>query len=661
MKKVILYLCTIFCMHYLHAQTGFVRSYATGNYIFCGKALPENFYYIISKKNNNEKDFKVIARLHKPQNEQAVQAGLLSMPQAIIAITKFNNNTINNAFNIIQKANNTDSLYGYALDVRWQYIAGCGWFDDNIEEGNYTYKIQKTSDNGSIETLQEIQHSFPSSPYNATATPVRFKSDENGIEIHYSISDSFQTAGVKILRSKYLENNFQEIDVNTMFSNINGKTVAIINDKNIATNITYSYIAIPYDALGNKGRSDDTLHIIHQPQTQNMGLFTNFKVLSDVATQSNKVYWKFSTNSSVISIDIYRASSYDGNYIRIGSAIPSDTVFIDNAKLEPTVTYYYYAIANLVYGKSFPSARTPVILQGKNINLLPPQNVNAYRLGNIVTIEFENTEPDTKAFNIYRAKGYTGQLIQLATFINDKGNNIISYTDTLPFSSKPEVYSYALTDVNSSYNISPFSERVVIQTSGELPIVYNVNARMVNKQILISWQNVVSLNSAVSFYTIFRASVNENNNKNISEYKQIGTVTYNENSFIDTAYNEGQTYLYTIKTIGLQKEDVSSPSLPAQIFVEESTPITPAEILVFKSGNNAILKWYTPQNIDYTSIKVYRAVKGKEAQLIKELPGNATSFEDENLTKGNTYFYYLVCIVNNKSSKPTDAVSVSIK
>ncbi|RZM28448.1 MAG: hypothetical protein EOO88_08930 [Pedobacter sp.] len=50
------------------------------------------------------------------------------------------------------------------------------------------------------------------------------------------------------------------------------------------------------------------------------------------------------------------------------------------------------------------------------------------------------------------------------------------YQDTLALSGQPEIWSYAVADVNTSYNISPVSERVNVQTSGTLPVVAGVEA-----------------------------------------------------------------------------------------------------------------------------------------------------------------------------------------
>lgn len=658
MKKLIITTLLFIITTVAQTQTAYVKSYATGNYIFCGKELPSEFNYIISKKLSTDKEYTVVANIQKPQNKQTLKAKLMALPATIANATSITEAMIDKVFTRISNYTSVDSLYALAYDAKWQYASGCGWFDDNLQQGTYYYKIEKQLSNGSVVLLNEIQHNFPAKHYNGIAQPLRFKTTDAEVEIHYALTDTINTTGIKIYRSKYQENNFEEKDVSVFFSTINNKTVAVVKDNNIIQGVAYSYIAIPYDGLNNTSTPTDTLHIIHQASTKNIGIFSMFQVAANVKNNTNVLTWKYAANTPVHSIDIYRANSYDGNYIKIGSTTAKDTVYTDEAILQPATTYYYYIIANATYAKSFPSARTPAVIQGNHINLLPPQNITATCSGNIVTLQFENTEADTKAFYIYRANGFTAELKPLPTIINYNGNNTITYIDTLPFSVQPNTYTYAVADVNTSYNISELSNTVAVQTSDELPIVTNVNAMALQEKAFISWKNMQAINPAVTAYQIIRTEITENNTT--SKEEVIATIAANDNSYTDTLVEEGKMYVYTIKAIGLNKEDIGKPSLPAQCIINHTPLLPPAQISVFNTGNSALLQWNLPQETIYTNIKIYRATNNTAATLIKELKGNTNSFEDKTVQAGTTYFYYVQCETAKQKTNISDAVAVTI-
>lgn len=71
------------------AQSPAGKSYATGNFIFCGKELPKNFSWLIEKQDNNGK-WTSLAELRAPGNAAECRTRLMSLPKEISAVTEIN-------------------------------------------------------------------------------------------------------------------------------------------------------------------------------------------------------------------------------------------------------------------------------------------------------------------------------------------------------------------------------------------------------------------------------------------------------------------------------------------------------------------------------------------------------------------------------------------
>jgi fibronectin type 3 domain-containing protein len=661
MKKFSIILVATLLGFATQAQSIKSKAYKTGNYIFCGAELPKNFSYVIERKATGEAEFTTVANLKAPSNQADCQARLMSLPNSIAAFTKVDNAQLAKFWQLANRNETLDSLYAFALDPRYQYVAGCAWFDEGIKEGNYQYRISRSNKaEDSLNNARDENIAFPSNSYKGMAAVVRFKPQEKDVLIHYAISDTITTAGIKILRSQHQENNYAEVPTSVLFTKVNNQIVAQITDATAVKGITYSYVAIPYDALGNLGIPSDTLSIYNMVNAGDIGMIQTFTVKPIDDKRGMQITWKLNTQASLTSLDIYRGSTYDGKYFKVASVSPKETTYFDDNNLKPATAYYYYLVANAAYGKSFPSARTPAILKGDKPNLIPPQNITIARSGNIVSLNFVKVEQDTRGYYVYRANGYTGALEQLPRMLLST-DSIVTYIDTLPSSNTAKTYSYAVADINTSYNISPQSDRVSVQTSGTLPIPTGVAAQLSNKKVFVSWRDASKNNAAVSSYKLYRSSIDADG-KEIQAAMPIATIDAEQNSFVDSTIQDGARYRYQVQAIGLTQNDVSTLSQWASIGIADNAPLQPGEIIAFAADKKAVLKWSLPAGVALKSTKIYRSLAGANPELIKEVTAPTKTFEDTNIVAGKTYYYVLVTVgKNNTESQPTDAVAVKLK
>lgn len=630
------------------------RAYQTGIYIFCGNEIPKNFTYLIERKEGE--NWQIIAQLKAPQSETECMAALMQLPPSLAAITTIDKATVAFIWKRIQQSDVIDSLYAYSNDPRYQRMSQTACFDNEIEKaGTYTYRIQKLNKSGNQLAVSEVSVEFPSKIPVSIIKPVRFKLNQSSISISYTIADQTSVGGMKLFRSSYLRNNFTEIPTQLIYTNEKGKMVAVLSDNSATKGLTYSYVAQPYDVLGNMGNTTDTLNIYFASNTADAGIIFNFKATPIPEKNGNLLSWEINRNTNIKTINLYRSTVFNGPYQFITSLKPGAKEYFDSQNLNPAIAYYYYATINNGYTESLPSARVPAILEGKRTNLLPPQDLNIKREGNIVTLNFRKLGTDTKGYYIYRGDGYVAPLKQLPRMLIST-DTLLSYTDTLPQTINSMVYSYAVASVNSSYNISPLSDRVSVSYSGgRLPVAEKVNAMIHADNILVTWSDAASLHAGVSGYRIFRKSTLSNSE--VEPETLIATTSFSQNSYTDSNVQPNRYYSYRIQCIGSDTLDAGSISMPGGIAFKTDKLLQPGDVTAIPSDGKIILKWNLPLVDGLYSSLIYRSIENSEPILLKEIEKPTDLFEDNSAKKNIQYYYFIVLKYNdNRTSTPTDAV-----
>jgi len=642
------------------AQNYKSQSYTTGNYIFFGKELAKNFSWLIEKQDAKGKWISV-AEIQAPKNVADCRARLMSLPRVVSAITEISDGMTDFIWNKIKAPSATlDSLYIYSTDPRWQYVAGAGWFDDGIKSpGTYKYRVSRLTSSRNKTTVSETSVVFPPQPYNAEAIPLRYKVNMGYIEISFELSDMVNTAGLKLQRSPYLKNDYKDVSAETMFAQEKGKMVALVRDRDVTTGMIYSYVAVPYDGLGNRGKPSEPVNVNFITKPADIGIVTEFTVTPQPEKGGNLLKWDYDHAAFVNAIEIYRSISYNDNYKRVASLPAGQNEYFDGSDLQPSVTYFYYAVLNNGTGTSLPSARVPAILRGNKENVIPPQDIAASRNGNVVTLRFRRVGYDIHGYYVYRADGYTSELHQLERMLHST-DSLLTYTDTLPVSSRSAVYSYAVASVNTSYNISPVSSRVSISFSGGLmPVPDRLNAMLEDNAVKLVWSDVAGLNPSITAYEVYRSIKSQG--KESGNEQLLGTVNFMSNSYADKQVMPGMNYVYRVRCIAADTTDVSSFSLPYSFYVPAGNALPPGEVTAIASSKVITLKWTLPVVDDIQSVLVYRAPENGKESLLKTLDGKAESFTDDSAEKGKMYYYFIVIkYKNGLESRPADAVSARI-
>ena len=129
------------------------------------------------------------------------------------------------------------------------------------------------------------------------------------VEISYELSDMENTAGLKLQRSPYMKNEFRDISAETMFAQEKGKMVALVRDKDVTNGMIYSYVAVPYDGLGNLGKPSEPVNVNFITKPADIGIVTELTVTPQPDRGGNLLKLDYTHAAFVNAIEIYRRLS----------------------------------------------------------------------------------------------------------------------------------------------------------------------------------------------------------------------------------------------------------------------------------------------------------------------------------------------------------------
>ena len=642
------------------AQTLESQTYPKGIYLFCGKDIPRNFFYLIEKQNASGLWAKA-AELRAPQNAVALKANILRLPDFFTSTMTLPTERADFFWERLSLSTTIDSLALVTADPKIMAAVGCGWFDDGVAaSGEYRYRVTKVYRTDSI-ALGEISSRFPENNFKAKLKTALSEPEETHVTLYYELNDAKNIGDVILYRSRLMENNYQVTPTRTVYTSLNGRMVAMLSDESVAKGMAYNYVAIPRDRLGNLGTPSDTAQVYNLKNLSDIGIIDSFKIVGDKAKKGFMLTWAMKSDFYIHSYEIFRSKDYDSGYKSIATLPASESSFLDIHDINFGEIYFYYIVVNNGFGDNVPSAPTPAVLEGAQMNFLPPQNLIAELHGNVVHLSFASVDDDTWGYQVFRAEGYTGELKQIASISVSKlqkadgEHPVMVFTDTLAQSHMPQTLSYAVADINSSYNYSPLSERVAIQYSGGMMSApSNVEAQLRGDRILVLWNDAAKTHPYIGGYQLWRSEVK---GETESEAQLIATLDFEQNNYIDTLIIPGTHYRYRVESVGLEGE-TSDRSLHAGIAVPKELPLPPGQVSAIAADNRILLRWDNPLDPSIQSIRVYRSTTSVQAALLKELPADQSTFEDKTAKPGEQYFYN-VLTVNNRGEESKADVPVS--
>ncbi len=241
-----------------------------------------------------------------------------------------------------------------------------------------------------------------------------------------------------------------------------------------------------------------------------------------------------------------------------------------------------------------------------------------------------NKEKDLMGYRIYRGNTAEEEFSQLTVSPNEPN----TYEDKVVIKSLNSKVYYRIIAVDYHYNMSPFSETLIIKKPDIIPPTSPVFTKYEIKDgtIFLEWVN--SQSEDVASHQLYRKE-NEQENWELI----LNDVTKLE-SFQDKKTNEGSTYRYAIYATD-QSGLISNPTPQIALFIPKYT-VKSAVKGFYAQTNTATksidLSWdYKESDVD--SFEIYKATNQEPLQLIQVLNSESRKLSDPTLTINTTYKY----------------------
>ena len=254
-----------------------------------------------------------------------------------------------------------------------------------------------------------------------------------------------------------------------------------------------------------------------------------------------------------------------------------------------------------------------------------------------------------------------------------KGLENLTYGDTLELAGQPVRLRYAIRYVNAAGERAAFSNFLLIEPAAKIaepPTIIRTGSELSESLITINWEapkTNIDGSTPVNLlgYNIYRVagSQREVSQTPINQAPVTGT------QYQDKNFKFGERYTYIVRTVSLgteggQVESLNSNSIeltPVDIYPPgKPGPVSPAP-----APGRVSLFWPANPEADVAGYNIYRSPDPNlpRTSWTKLTPTiyTRTTFTDENVEVGKTYYYYIEAVDNaGNVSAPSDIVSETV-
>lgn len=272
-------------------------------------------------------------------------------------------------------------------------------------------------------------------------------------------------------------------------------------------------------------------------------------------------------------------------------------------------------------------------------------------------VEGRSLEPaDVVMFQIYRAELGTdrkkarhkpyAEIDMRAPAPATVRNNTVSWSDgNLKYG---QAYGYRIRAVTARGGISQPSEEVRVMPVLPLAVPAGLIATGRDSSTLLSWETVTTWmdgSPAVGFvgYNLYRGP-----ERGRYEEVPLNQQPLTAASYKDTAVANDRTYYYVVRSVSspVPPWNESPDSTEASATPKDRTPpAKPGGLTVVPGVDRVFLTWNENKERDLAGYNVYRSAQsGKSYKRLADKPLMRTTYSDESVKSGNTYFYAVTAV-----------------
>lgn len=558
-----------------------------------------------------------------------------------------------------QQGSTTDSLGAYGQHPLLLEALGLGYFDADVQQNaRYDYRATALLAAGDrvLQTTKTV--GFPGSPATFGAKLIRATGTGNDVRLQFLITRPGPTLGMVVVkRGIFAQTDMKTIPANWGFRQGQKDSLIVeVTDNDVQKRMIYQYVLVPTDLLGNEGISSDTVTVTNLQPYVDLPTILGVTGRSDETHHAVRLSWKLSGGlRGLRSVDILRSDEYEGPYTQIASLSPTDTVFYDS-RVRPVELHYYQLILNGNYDKSPASVRVAGMLNASEEAFLVPMNLKIERTAESIKLSWRRNDPNARGYIVYRGSTVQGDL-QPVTDVIVSADTLVTYTQKIDILPPSPMYVFAVASENTSYNISPLSDKVytgaIVPSNMATPLeVRSLSRKGTGGKVnaLITWHDTRLVDRYVEGFAVYRKSESEKDYKLI--YRQPDT-TFIYNTFSDTTVKAGVHYSYQVQAYGLGQV-VSAMSAESDFFEPLPPMLTPLGVRVFALANNGGVRvnWDAPAQPGIDKYRLYRYRTTGKPVLVASLRADVTQFTDKNADPGGTYFYQVATMSATGQESP---------
>lgn len=545
----------------------------------------------------------------------------------------------------------TFALFSADKDFEIAKKAGLGLEDKNVKlNEKYAYRIlsnvpenELSIDYGGVfVSLKE---------YEPLPQPMDFT-------VHFTDQSSMLSWNFKTLSQVYGSYYIERSTDKKTFERITDKPYTSLNQENannnrifyvdsIANNKPYSYRIQGISPFGELGPYSQ---IITGKGTSILKFVPHLRVKEFKDDTTVTLSWEFPEegDSEISGFELNRSDNDDKNYTTVVKNIPPKNRSVTYNKLSST---NYFTITSI--GKQ-GSNRTSFPMLVQPVDSIPPDRPVGLTgvidsLGVVKLTWTPNKEKDLFGYRIY--KGNTAQEEFSQITVSPHESNF--YTDKVIIKNLNSKVFYKIIAVDNRYNMSAFSEVLILKKPDVIPPTSPVFTNFAIKEgsVFLEWINSQSEDAAS--HQLYRK---ENDQK---DWTLILDTKNKEEKYQDKTVVEGNTYRYAI----FAKDEsnlISKPSPEIAMFVPKYSVIPSVKgffAQANKTTNTIDLSWEYP-NTEVGSFEIYKASDTEPLQLIQVLAGKIKRLSDPTITINTTYKYGIRAVYKDGRTSKMDFFSL---
>jgi len=526
----------------------------------------------------------------------------------------------------------TFALYTADKDFEVAKKAGLGFEDKDVKQNEkYAYRI---SSNVPEQELSIVYGGVFVSlkEYEPLPKPM-------DLSAHFTDNSTMLSWNFKILAhvygSYYIERSTDKINYKrltdkpyTSLSQENANNNRIFYVDSIANNTSYHYRIQGISPFGELGPYSDVVSGKGKALLKYVPHLT-VKDFKDDSTVT--LTWEFPEegNNEISGFELNRSDYDDDKYTKVVKNIPAKDRTVTYNKLLAT---NYFTITAV--GKN-GNSRTSFPMLVQPVDSIPPAKPIGLKatidsLGVVKISWTPNKEKDLLGYRIYKGNTAEEEFSQLTVSPHEKN----TFEDKVILKSLNSKVYYRIIAVDYRYNMSPFSETLIVKKPDIIPPASPVFTKYEIKDgaVFLEWAN--SQSEDVKSHQLYRK---ENDQE---KWELIWSGIDKSQSYQDKKTIEGATYRYAI----FAKDEsglVSIPSPEVAFFVPKYT-VKPAVKGFYAQANTTTksidLSWsYDETGIE--SFEIYKATNAEPMQLIQMVKPETRKLSDPTLTINTTYKY----------------------